>query len=61
MKEENEIKRLAEIIVKLEKNIQSKNNIAESKDNIEQLISTLSLEDMLAIDDYIISKNLLTK
>lgn len=61
MKEENEIKRLAEIIVELEKNIQSKNNIAESKDKIEQLISTLSLEDMLAIDDYIISKNLLTK
>ena len=34
---------------------------AENMNKIEQLIQGLSLEDMLAIDDYILEKKLLTK
>ena len=55
------IKKLAQQIVRLEKECQSGNNISENMNKIEQLIQGLSLEDMLAIDDYILEKKLLTK
>lgn len=63
MKDEKKknIKIIAEKIFDLEKQCQSGNNISENLDKMEQLIEGLSLEDMLAIDDYIISKKLLTK
>ena len=55
------IKKLAQQIVRLEKECQSGNNISENMNKIEQLIQGLSLEDMLAIDDYILEKKFLTK
>ena len=55
------IKKLAQQIARLEKECQSENNISENMNKIEQLIQVLSLEDMLAIDDYILEKKLLTK
>ena len=55
------IKKLAQQIARLEKECQSRNNISENMNKIEQLIQGLSLEDMLAIDDYILEKKLLTK
>lgn len=63
MKDEKKknIKIIAEKIFDLEKQCQSGNNISENLDKMEQLIEGLSLEDMLAIDDYITSKKLLTK
>ena len=60
MKKEN-IKKLAKEIARLEKECQSGNNISKNMNKIEQLIQGLSLEDMLAIDDYILEKKLLTK
>ena len=63
MKDEKKknIKMIAEEIARLEKSYQSKNNVSESLNKLEQIIQTLSLEDMLAIDDYILEKKLLTK
>ena len=63
MKDEKKknIKKLAQQIVRLEKECQSGNNISENMNKIEQLIQGLSLEDMLAIDDYILEKKFLTK
>ena len=63
MKDEKKknIKKLAQQIARLEKECQSGNNISENMNKIEQLIHGLSLEDMLAIDDYILEKKLLTK
>lgn len=60
-KKKKNIKIIAEKIFDLEKQCQSGNNISENLDKMEQLIEGLSLEDMLAIDDYIISKKILTK
>ena len=63
MKDEKKknIKMVAEEIARLEKSCQSGNNISESLNKLEQIIQTLSLEEMLAIDDYILEKKLLTK
>ena len=63
MKDEKKknIKIIAEKIFDLEKQCQSGNNISENLDKMEQLIEGLSLEDMLEIDNYIISKKILTK
>lgn len=63
MKDEKkkDIKKLAQEIVCLEKECQSKNNVSESLYKLEQIIQTLSLEEMLAIDEYILEKKLLTK
>ena len=55
------IKKLAQQIARLEKECQSGNNISENMNKIEQLIQGLSPEDMLAIDEYILEKKLLTK
>ena len=61
MKDEKKIKELAEQILVWEKECQLGNNVQENMSKIEQLIQTLSLEEMLAIDTYITSKNFLTK
>ena len=62
MKDEKKktIKMVAEEIARLEKSYQSEHDIS-SLNKIEQIIQTLSLEDMLIIDEYILEKNLLTK
>lgn len=60
-KKKKNIKKLAQQIARLEKECQFGNNVSENMNKIEQLIQGLSLEDMLAIDDYILEKKLLTK
>ena len=63
MKDEKKknIKKLAREVARLEKECQSGNNVSKNMNKIEQLIQGLSLEDMLAIDNYILEKKLLTK
>ena len=63
MKDEKKknIKMVAEGIARLEKSCQSKNNISENLNKLEQIIQTLSLEEMLEIDEYILKEKLLTK
>lgn len=55
------IKKLAKEIARLEKECQSGNNISDAMRKIEQLTYSLSIEEMLAIDEYILEKKLLTK
>ena len=61
MKDEKKLKELTEQIIKYEKECQLGNNVQENMSKIEQLIQSLSLEEMLAIDAYITSENFLTK
>ena len=61
MKDEKKLKELAEQIYNLEQECQFKNNFQQNMNKIEQLTQTLSLEEMLIIDTYIIEKNFLTK
>ena len=63
MKDEKKktIKKLAQEIARLEKECQSGNNLSDAMFKIEQLVQGLSVEEMLAIDDYILEKKLLTK
>jgi HPt (histidine-containing phosphotransfer) domain-containing protein len=60
MKKEN-IKKLANEIARLEKECQSGNNVSDAMRKIEQLTQGLSIEEMLAIDEYILEEKLLTK
>ena len=60
MKDEKKLKELAEQISKLEKECQLGNNIQENMNKIEQLIQSLSLEEMLEIDTYIMNEKFLT-
>jgi len=59
MKDE-EIKNLALQIVEAEKEMSLGKCVQENEQKIQNIILTLSLEDMLIIDEYIISQNLLT-
>lgn len=55
-------KRLAPIakrIVELEKNIKNNINKEESEAEIEQIMNSLSMIEMMALEDYISSKQLL--
>lgn len=61
MKDEKKIKKLAEQIFILEKECQLGNNVQENMNKIEQLIQTLSLDEMLEVDTYIMEKKFLTK
>ena len=61
MKDEKKIIELVKQIAKLEKECQLGNNVQKNMNKIEQLIQTLSLEEMLAIDTYITNENFLTK
>jgi len=54
----NKIKEVATQIVLLEKECQQGN--LNKMPELEHLISNLSLEEMLAIDEYIYQQNLLT-
>lgn len=55
------IKRIAQKIVNLEKELQLGKNVKENQQKIEDIMSSLSVEDMLQIDEYITKKKLLTK
>lgn len=54
------IEQLALKIISLEKECQQNKNVEKNLMEMEKLTMTLSLEDMLAIDEYI-TKKLLTK
>lgn len=61
MKDGKKIKQLAEQIFILEKECQLGNNVQENMNKIEQLTQTLSLDEMLEVDTYIMEKKFLTK
>lgn len=55
-----EIKDLALKIVKMEQELSKGKNVQENMKEIQEISKTLSLEDMLMIDDYITKNKLLT-
>lgn len=55
------IKLVAQKIVEAEKELLLGNNVQENQQKIEELMSSLSFEDVLLLDDYIQKKKLLTK
>ena len=55
-----EIKNLALKIVKMEQELSKGKNVQENIKEIQEISKTLSLEDMLMIDDYITKNKLLT-
>ena len=55
-----EIKNLALKIVKMEQEFSKGKNVQENMKEIQEISKTLSLEDMLMIDDYITKNKLLT-
>lgn len=59
--EKKRIKRLAEKIVQLEKQAHEGKNEQEVMSEIQNITDSLSIEDMLEIDEYIFTKKLLTK
>lgn len=60
-KRNKRVQSIARSIVDLEKNILLGKDIQESKKKIENIVTPLSFEDMLLVDNYIMSKKLLTK
>ena len=56
-----DMKKISEEIVELEKNIELGKDVQSSQQKIENIILSLSFEDVLKLDDYIFKKNLLTK
>lgn len=63
MKDERKqhIKVLARKIVKAEKELQLGKNVKENQRKIEDIMSSLSLEEAIRLDTYISEKKLLTK
>ena len=57
---EKRLIRVAKQIVELEKEGQLGKNVKENQAKIENIMSTLSLLDLLEIDEYIMKKHLLT-
>lgn len=55
------IKLVAQKIVKAEKELRLGENVQENQQKIEKIVSSLSFEDVLLLDDYIQRKKLLTK
>lgn len=50
------IQRLANEIWDLEKEIQRGNNVEENQNKIEKITNSLSIAEMIAIDEYLMSK-----
>lgn len=55
------IKLVAQKIVEAEKKLLLGKNVQENQQKIEDIMSSLSFEDVLLLDDYIQRKKLLTK
>lgn len=55
------LKKIATQIIELEKLCQKGDNVPDNMNKMAQLISELSLEEMLAVDDYITKEKLLTQ
>lgn len=60
-KQNKYLKIAAQKIVKAEKELLLGKNIQENQQKIENIMSSLSFEDVLLLDDYIQRKKLLTK
>lgn len=56
-----EKRKIAEKIVKLENQLNLGKDCQSAMEEIQKIVNTLSLEDMLEIDEYITVKKLLTK
>ena len=56
-----EKRKIAETIVKLENQLNLDKDCQSAMEEIQKIVNTLSLEDMLEIDEYITVKKLLTK
>lgn len=56
-----EKRKIAEKIVKLENQLNLDKDYQSAMEEIQKIVNTLSLEDMLEIDEYITVKKLLTK
>ena len=50
------IKKIAEQIIELEKNIELGKDVQSSQQKIENIILSLSLKEVLELDDYIFKK-----
>ena len=50
------LQRLANEIWNLEREIQRGNKVEENQNKIEKITDSLSLEDMIVIDEYLMSK-----
>lgn len=50
------IQRLANEIWSLEREIQRGNNVEKNQNKIEKITNSLSFEEMIAIDEYLMSK-----
>lgn len=55
-KKRKNVKKIAEEILKLEKECQQGKNVQENTAKIEEITSTLSFVEMLMIDEYISKK-----
>ena len=59
-KQSEYIKILAQKIAKAEQEIRLGKNVQENQQKIEDIVSSISFDDMMAIDDYIYREKLLT-
>ena len=57
-KRSRELKKIAQRIRNLEEMIRLGKNVKSNQDEIQKIMNTLSIEDMLEIDEYIMSKTL---
>lgn len=60
-KRNKHIKILAQKIADLESEIRLGKDVQENQKKIENIVSSLSFEDMIRIDDYIFKKKFLTR
>lgn len=60
-KQNKHLKIAAQKIAKAEKELLLGKNVQENQQKIENIMSSLSFEDVLLLDDYIQRKKLLTK
>lgn len=60
-KREKELKKIAQQIINLEYRLSLDKNDKSAQNKIQEIMSALSMEEMLMIDDYIIGSRKLTK
>ena len=60
-KKEKELKKIAQQIINLEYRLSLDKNDKSAQNKIQEIMSALSTEEMLMIDDYIIGSRKLTK
>ncbi len=60
-KRNKRIKILANKIAQIEEQIALGNNVQENQNKIQNIIDSLTLEEILQVDEYITRKKLLTK